>query len=58
MDYTQQIQELQDKLKSTDCFITRSELQGELEDLQVRYGIKEPPKDIEAEIGCGDSCSA
>lgn len=47
-----QLSELKAKLETVTCFIERSELEGEIEDIEVRLGQKAPPKAIESDFEC------
>jgi hypothetical protein len=47
-----QFRELQEQIDNTDCFITKMELEGALEDLMVRTGKKLPPKPLDSTFEC------
>lgn len=47
-----EINDLKMKLESTTCFIERSEIQGLIEDLEVRSGERLPPKPVDTEFEC------
>jgi len=57
MSIENQLQELEIRIQETDCFITKMELSGELEDLQVKHGLKLPPRPPESPYIC-EGCSA
>lgn len=50
--YETKLQELQEKIENTDCFIAKMELMGEYEELQVKMGNALPPKPIDSDYEC------
>lgn len=54
----ERLQELEELINNTDNFIDKMELVSELEDIQIRLGVKPPPKPFIQEEGCGLSCGA
>lgn len=53
----EQLLELQHQYTLTDCFIERSELMGQIEDIEVRLGKRVPPKPPESPYLC-EGCSS
>ncbi len=47
-----QLLELQSKLATTEDFMERMEIAGEIEDIQVKLGHKTPPKPVDSSFEC------
>ncbi len=39
-------------MEQTDNFVDKMELQGAIEDLEIKHGLRLPPKPIEREYEC------
>jgi len=51
-----EIQVLRSQLESTDDFIERMEIQGKIDDLEIKSGEKIPPKPLDSPYMC-EGCS-